>query len=1654
MIQGLAGQRLASKIGIQQAKQLSQADAVGDKVDAKVLARWYSVLRILKEYERTKRIDPTAQRRLAELLHGMTADSIKGVGAGLMKLAKDAHKATVSEVVSEAPRSVLTLALQQKGDLTEAKLTPEQQAQVKAQLFDPLDEQATSQIVFAPSATTSWQARIAAQTKLAPPDQVAALVIQGMAAGQTVQQLAKSIEPAVQGVRTSARRVARTEGMRVAHAARLQAFDDLGDMVIGYQIHATMDWRVRPHHAARNGNIYYKNPGAGQLSVAEMPHPPIEEDGTVAFNCRCYLTPVFDADPVIENDPALKALFTDNDKKLVSDPVVYSEWFNNATEQERKWAVGVRRLAAAKANLQPGEELTWAHVLDPETGQLIPADKLQMESEADRLERIQKVNEVMDRRRDLAVQISRFGYIQDPNPPPAPAPLPDQPPAPLAPEQPPAPPPPPPLPLPDYITDVDALMAKLADKKFTNQIYKNLLVHDGQPLISKHYWMQYKAGKLSARTLANIYNKNLAKLKGDTPPEKFNKQRTKIVPPPRRPQAGSMVGQWFETSSYFIELTSVQDFKTFQKYGYRAFDSKGPNAGKYAFDDSVDDDDLTALLMQRDWKRIPGQPQAVTDYLAKRAADKTIKVNTWWETDALFYHIEKIEDTPNGKEVTSGTYHKHDGSPAGKQTAPIGLPLNSIATGKLKPVTVQPMIVVEYFAKQIPGYSPQPSAPAPVTPSYKMIGGIEDINIGDWIEAPASYMVVKDFATSTIKLTRYDKKSGKILGDWEADNDYVSDALAGGSWKALLDQPAITKQAAAQAAPQYAVGDWFQVNGVTEVWLKMLEIGPDEVKLGKYDNFGDYKGDLNNKKDSHELALKSNAIKKVPPPPWAAPLKTAITFLPWRDALQQAKQEDPHAGVWGPAGGYGTSYGGILFDDEGRVLLRKPTGNYDGYHWTWPKGKPGKGDHPADAAVRETEEETGHKGSIVGYLPGGFSSDGPAKTHFYMMKSAKHDPAKMDTETAETQWVTLEEAEKLINETTKEKGKQRDLQILMAVKKHLQELSAGKQLPKAGDPAPPPPALVKTMPPPAPPKAPITVSPPPPDLHDQARWNRNVGPNGRKPAVGLPLVGGKRQAYKPPLPPLGRPIKPVTHAVQFPDRADKKKLSYVQGLGGGTGAELVIDNKTNARYVRKSGASPDHLREEVAADKLYAACGVRVPAVEIHEEDGKPVKLAEFVTGKTLKSYLSSASPTDKKKILKKIQGSFAADALLGNWDVAGANFDNIMVDEQGEPIRIDNGGSLRFRALGTPKGKDWNAHPTELWSLTDEKLGKNPQTAEMFKDMKWSDVLGQMEKLIASKDQILKAAPDDETKEMLGKRMEQFEDIVATSDLLLSDGWSEEYVKEFTKHQQYFRQNGTVGKLPNRLGNLNGTSYRDTNNAITDENGEPMDDLRGDGRTKDLIEYITRNGGSWEFISAYASSQAGSSWNTNQLSMGMKALLFDYRPGAKKQDFYWKRSFEDCKEGKEKLLTMTRTSESAAMTSVAAVHAFNQEMLRNIDMPNNNRANGTFRLYRTEHSDVISFMKDPATGAKVPMPETSRAPIRHSLKRGALESYSAMSPIEVHGDRLTVLEVPHHRIIMGYFLSRSGNKNDTFFLGDRENEFVAMTDGIDGDYHGRGYSS
>jgi 8-oxo-dGTP diphosphatase len=126
----------------------------------------------------------------------------------------------------------------------------------------------------------------------------------------------------------------------------------------------------------------------------------------------------------------------------------------------------------------------------------------------------------------------------------------------------------------------------------------------------------------------------------------------------------------------------------------------------------------------------------------------------------------------------------------------------------------------------------------------------------------------------------------------------------------------------------------------------------------------------------------------------------------------------------------GTAYGGVLFDDQGRVLLVEPAGHYDNTVWTWPKGKP-EGETTAEAAaLREVHEETGYLAQIVARVPGVWSGT-TGNTVYFVMKPTGSPVTPCD-EIASTQWVHPADASRLIEQTTKAKARERDLEVLAA----------------------------------------------------------------------------------------------------------------------------------------------------------------------------------------------------------------------------------------------------------------------------------------------------------------------------------------------------------------------------------------------------------------------------------------------------------------------------------------------------------------------------------------------------------------------------------------------------------------------------------------------
>jgi 8-oxo-dGTP pyrophosphatase MutT (NUDIX family) len=133
------------------------------------------------------------------------------------------------------------------------------------------------------------------------------------------------------------------------------------------------------------------------------------------------------------------------------------------------------------------------------------------------------------------------------------------------------------------------------------------------------------------------------------------------------------------------------------------------------------------------------------------------------------------------------------------------------------------------------------------------------------------------------------------------------------------------------------------------------------------------------------------------------------------------------------------SFGGVLFDESGRVLLRRPANEFDGYAWTFAKGRMEAGGTPEETALREVFEETGYQATIVGEVPGAFAGGSSTNRYYLMVPAGAPEPFD-PRETEEVRWVSAEVAAVLIRQTRNPAGRERDLAVLEAARRERERL--------------------------------------------------------------------------------------------------------------------------------------------------------------------------------------------------------------------------------------------------------------------------------------------------------------------------------------------------------------------------------------------------------------------------------------------------------------------------------------------------------------------------------------------------------------------------------------------------------------------------------------
>lgn len=164
------------------------------------------------------------------------------------------------------------------------------------------------------------------------------------------------------------------------------------------------------------------------------------------------------------------------------------------------------------------------------------------------------------------------------------------------------------------------------------------------------------------------------------------------------------------------------------------------------------------------------------------------------------------------------------------------------------------------------------------------------------------------------------------------------------------------------------------------------------------------------------------ASKGTPPPPFSS--KHAVHKSDFDADWWPSPEDDEIPIKYKPT----RSYGGVVIDLQGRVLLRAPKNFFGGYAWTHAKGGQDKGETAEETAVREVLEETGWLANVVAEIPKDYPGS-TTITRYFLMEPVEKVQAP-DAETFRVAWFTIGGARNRIQDTQHLVGQQRDLDVL------------------------------------------------------------------------------------------------------------------------------------------------------------------------------------------------------------------------------------------------------------------------------------------------------------------------------------------------------------------------------------------------------------------------------------------------------------------------------------------------------------------------------------------------------------------------------------------------------------------------------------------------
>ena len=185
---------------------------------------------------------------------------------------------------------------------------------------------------------------------------------------------------------------------------------------------------------------------------------------------------------------------------------------------------------------------------------------------------------------------------------------------------------------------------------------------------------------------------------------------------------------------------------------------------------------------------------------------------------------------------------------------------------------------------------------------------------------------------------------------------------------------------------------------------------------------------------------------------------------------------------------------------------------------------------------------------------------------------------------------------------------------------------------------------------------------------------------------------------------------------------------------------LYQDPKTQKQYYVKEPDNPDSARNEVLMANLAKVLGLKVPEVELVRRDNRSFVVSSWLEG------LCDGSQSKLQQLSRQQRAQlFVVAAVLGNADIVGSCFDNILVDDKGNPVAVDWGEAGEYGAPLASKHKTGSfsstvfeletlrnlQHPWVAKTLDPSVRIAASNAAKLFMDLTEEDIAGAASGLI-----------------------------------------------------------------------------------------------------------------------------------------------------------------------------------------------------------------------------------------------------------------------------------------------------------------------------------